>query len=145
MRAHAKRAANSNPSLYAALSHSPVRAAGNEVDLSIYRAAGRLAYGKFAYEAPAEGLVQVGGPHSTQCKWTNTFDIAYTKIGDKGPLVLFLHGVPTNRTQWEHIQHYVARFARTISIDMLGMGESTRPRMYGRKDKDSNPGTNELW
>lgn len=133
------------PSLYEALSHSPVRAAGNEVDPAIYREPGEPIYGKFTYKAPAQGLVQVGGPHSDQFEWTDEFEIAYTKMGDKGPLVLFLHGVPTNRTQWEKIQKYVARFARTIAIDMLGMGESTKPRMYGRKDKEINPGDNELW
>jgi pimeloyl-ACP methyl ester carboxylesterase len=87
----------------------------------------------------------MGGPHSDQFEWTDEFEIAYTKMGNTGPVVLFLHGVPTNRTQWEKIQKHVARFARTISIDMLGMGESTKPRMYGRQNQDVNPGDNELW
>ena len=33
------------PNLYTALSHAPVRAAGNDEDLSIYREAGETAYG----------------------------------------------------------------------------------------------------
>ncbi len=141
-----KQATHNVPTVYEALSHSPVRAAGNAVDLSIYRSAGEPSYGTFKFKAPAEGLVQVGGPHSTQTEWTEKFEIAYTKWGSKGPIVLFLHGVPTNRSQWERIQKHVARFCKTISIDMLGMGESTKPRLYGRK-KDSNkdPGKNELW
>ena len=74
--------------LYTALSHAPVRAAGNGVDLSIYRAAGESTYGVFKFKAPAEGLVQVNGPHSPEVEWTDDFEIAYTKVGDKGPLVL---------------------------------------------------------
>ncbi|WP_164844344.1 alpha/beta hydrolase [Azoarcus sp. DN11] len=127
---------------YAALSHAPVREAGCDVDLSIYRPLGRAIYGRYPYKAPAEGLVQVGGPHSTDTIWTDEFEIAYTKMGDKGPLVLFLHGVPTNRAQWEDIQRHVSRFCETISIDMLGMGESTMPRLYGRK---TDPDRNDLW
>ncbi len=131
-----------SPSLYVALSHAPLRAAGNDVDLSIYRSAGELSYGKFKYKAPAEGFVQVGLPHWTETEWTDDFEIAYTKVGDKGPLVLFLHGVPTNRAQWEEIQRHVGRFCETIAIDMLGMGESTQPRQYGKKtDKRDN----DLW
>lgn len=120
-------------SSYDALSHSPARSASNNVDLSIYRPAGEPVYGIFKYKAPAEGLVQVNPPHGKETKWTNDFEIAYTKMGNKGPLILFLHGVPTNRRQWEDIQTHVSRFAETIAIDMLGMGESTKPRMYGNK------------
>jgi len=116
---------------YDALSHPPDRAAGNDVDLSIYRAQGKPVYGRFAYQAPAKGLVLVDPPHGTATRWTDDFEIAWTKMGDIGPLVLFLHGVPTNRVQWEDIQGHVSRFAETIAIDMLGMGESTQPRLYG--------------
>jgi pimeloyl-ACP methyl ester carboxylesterase len=131
------------PSLYDALSHPPERAAAtNEVDLSIYREAGKPIFETFKYTAPMEGLVLVDPPHGTETKWTNQFEIAYTKMGVKGPVVLFLHGVPTNRRQWEGVQEHVSRFARTISIDMLGMGESTKPRMYGRKN-DQSP--NDAW
>lgn len=131
-----------NPSLYSALSHSPRRDIGYKPDLGIYRSAGRPEYGRFPYKAPAEGLVQVDGPHSDKTEWTDQFEIAYTKMGDRGPVVLFLHGVPTNRRQWEDVQALVARFCRTISIDMLGMGESTMPRMYGRR---KNPEANDCW
>ncbi len=130
------------PTLYRALSHPSDRAAGNDVDLSIYRGAGPPRYGRFPYGAPAEGLVQVSGPHSTEVAWTDRFEIAYTTVGTKGPLVLFLHGVPTNRAQWEDIQRHVGRFCETIAIDMLGMGESTMPRCYGKR---TNPRENDLW
>lgn len=130
------------PSLYTALSHAPVRAAGNKVDLSIYRQAGEPTHGTFNFRAPAEGLVQVNGPHSTELEWTDDFEIAFTKVGTKGPLVLFLHGVPTNRAQWEEIQRHVGRFCETIAIDMLGMGESTKPRQYGKRTDQRD---NDLW
>ncbi|MBI4513696.1 MAG: alpha/beta hydrolase [Gemmatimonadetes bacterium] len=134
------------PSLYEALSHAPVREAGNKPDLTIYRSPGKPQFGRFQFEAPAEGLVQRNPPHGTETKWTREFEIAWTKWGDAGPLVLFLHGVPTNRAQWEPTQKEVARFCRTISIDMLAMGESTKPRLYGRKDKPNlNPGDNTQW
>lgn len=129
------------PSFYAALSHAPRREAGNEVDLGIYRGAGETRYGKFRYQAPWQGLLEIGR-HSGETEWSNEFDIAYTKIGDKGPLVLFLHGVPCNRSQWEEVQRFVGRFCETISIDMLGMGESSQPRMYGRRE---DPAENSCW
>jgi pimeloyl-ACP methyl ester carboxylesterase len=134
------------PTPYTALGHPPVRAAGNEVDLTIYRDPGTSTFGSFEYEAPVDGLVQVDPPGGPDTRWTREFEIAWTKWGDKGPLVLFLHGVPTNRAQWEPIQKHVARFCRTISIDMLGMGESTKPRLYGRKnDPAKDSGKNERW
>lgn len=131
-----------NCSFYGALSHPPVRAAGNAPDMSVYRPQGTPEYGSFRYKAPAEGLLQVGGPHSTETVWSDDFEIAWTKMGNKGPLVLFLHGVPTNRSQWEEVQGQVSRFCETISIDMLGMGESSKPRLYGRRH---NPEPNDLW
>lgn len=135
------------PSLYDAFSHPPIRAAGTHPDLTIYRSAGEPTYGRFEFEAPAEGLVQVEPPHGQETEWTRDFEIAFTRWGDEGPVVLFLHGVPTNRAQWEPIQKQVARFCRTISIDMLGLGESTQPRLYGRKETgdDIDPGFNEAW
>ena len=89
-------------------------------------------------------MVQVGGPHSTETAWSDDFEIAYTKVGTTGPLVLLLHGVPCNRAQWEDVQRSLGRFCETIAIDMLGMGESTQPRMYGKKD-DPNNGTQWHW
>ena len=129
-------------SFYSALSHPPLRAAGNAPDHSIYRSQGVPEYGAFRFRAPAEGLLQIGGAHSAETDWSDDFEIAWTKMGNKGPLVLFLHGVPTNRLQWEEVQGQVSRFCETISIDMLGMGESSKPRLYGRKD---NPAPNSMW
>jgi pimeloyl-ACP methyl ester carboxylesterase len=62
---------------------------------------------------------------------TNVFEISALLYGDKGPVVLFLHGVPTNKYEWIEIQKMMSPFCRTVSIDMLGMGESSKPRYYG--------------
>ncbi len=136
--------ANDKPSLYEVLSHSPARDTDYAPDLTIYRDAGHPEYGRFPYRAPVEGLVQVGAPHNGETEWTDRFEIAYTRMGDHGPVVLFLHGVPTNRRQWEDVQRLAGRFCRTISIDMLGMGESTQPRLCGRRH-DPEPNKHWYW
>lgn len=133
--------------LYDALSRPPVRGAGNDVDHTIYRGAGKPAYGTFRFKGAAEGLVQRGWPDNPTTEWTDDFEIAWTKVGDAGPLVLLIHGVPCNRAQWEEVQRHLGRFCETISIDMLGMGESTKPRLYGRRHDDpaAGAGPNDLW
>jgi len=131
-----------NITFYNALSHAPVRSVGNIPNLGIYRPKGKHQYGYFNYKAPVEGLLQVGDAHSLETEWSDEFKIAWTKMGDKGPLALFLHGVPTNRSQWEEVQGNVSQFCETISIDMLGMGESSKPRLYGRKN---DPSPNDMW
>lgn len=128
--------------LYAALSHAPRREAGNGVDLNVYRQVAAARYGRFEYRAPHAGLVQYDWPHAPRTEWTDRFDIAWTKVGDRGPLCLFLHGVPCNRAQWEEVQRFVGRFCETIAIDMLGMGESTQPRQYGRRE---DPTRRDAW
>ena len=74
---------SNNCSFYSALSHSPVRSAGNAPDMSVYRPQGTPQYGIFRYKAPTEGLLQVGGPHSTETVWSDDFEIAWTKMGNK--------------------------------------------------------------
>lgn len=59
-------------------------------------------------------------------------DTDYVTLSGKGPIVLFLHGVPTNKRQWYPVAKMVARFSRVICIDMLGMGESSKPMNYGK-------------
>ena len=64
---------------------------------------------------------------------TTKVSISYTQQGTKGPIVLYLHGVPTNKMQYSTIQGLTSRFCRTISIDMLGMGKSTMPLRYSKE------------
>jgi len=130
--------------MYDALSHPVDIDQGHEPDLSIYRDGGKPVHGKFPITTPFHGRISVGNGRYTQP--TNKMEIAYTQRGDKGPLVLLLHGVPTNRYQYFPIQKRLAPFCRTIAIDMLGMGQSTMPRMYGKESIDAGKaGINEPW
>ena len=51
-------------------------------------------------------------------------NLAFTMMGDSGPIILFLHGVPTNKSQYYPIMTLLRSFCRCVCIDMLGMGQS---------------------
>ncbi len=86
-----------------------------EDEVTIYDPASR----RFVVQRDAHGEVLT--------ERTSTLSIAYTKAGDRGPLVFFVHGVPTNREQWFPVQKTLSKWCRTIAIDLLGMGESSKP------------------
>lgn len=130
------------PSAYEALSHPVDPVAGHEPRPNIYRNPGPIKYGMFKATMPMSGLVKQ--TNGTYLK-TNKFNIAYTTMGNKGPIVAFLHGVPTNRRQWYPIQKKCSPFCRTVSFDMLGMGESDKVRDYGFGDNSSNTSGTESW
>ena len=133
------------PSMYDALSHPSIPINGHEANENIYKSPGEPVNGVYEIESRFNGYIK----NKDVYEFTNIFEIAYTKWGDAGPLVLFLHGVPTNRRQWWPIQKRIASFCRTISIDMLGMGESSKPRFYGKDmetgEKSKESGINEPW
>nr|QBK84541.1 MAG: haloalkane dehalogenase [Pithovirus LCDPAC01] len=56
--------------------------------------------------------------------------IAYTVMGNKGPVWVFLHGVPMNRRMKFPIMRRMSRFCRVACFDLLGMGESSMPLDY---------------
>ena len=120
---------------YDALSHPVNPVVGHEPRPQIDRDPGPIKHGKFLATLPMTGLVK--NNDSDEYTRTNKFNIAYTTMGNKGPIVAFLHGVPTNRRQWYPIQKRCAPFCRTISFDMLGMGESDKVRDYGIDDNSS--------
>nr|QBK90562.1 MAG: haloalkane dehalogenase [Pithovirus LCPAC104] len=121
-----------------------------EPDTRIYRNPGKPSYGKVLIKSKYTGLIPFKKNTTSveeysldlkfiEYKETNEFNISYTKMGDKGVLVLLLHGVPSNRRfGWENIQRRLSPFCRTIAIDMLGMGESDKPRDYGINQKKEN-------
>ena len=115
--------------LYEALSTEPDKTAGHKYYDGLYRDAGRPVMGHYNYTLPfPANLIDVENPDgSFTTRESDVAEIAYTQAGKAGPLILFLHGVPTNRWQWWEVQKKVASFARTIAIDMLGMGESDKP------------------
>ncbi len=123
---------------YDAMSH-PVDPFQGHEPRSIYRSPGQPRTGKFPVTLPYYGMIR-----NSTGEWvrTNQAEVAYTIWGDKGPLVAFLHGVPTNRRQWYPVQKRVASFCRTISFDMMGMGESSMVRFYG---KNQDTGINAAW
>ena len=121
------------PSMYEALSHTVNIDEGHEPNLNIYRDGGKPIHGKFVYASPFSGFIK---DENAGKYWrTDKFEIAYTQRGDKGPLILLMHGVPSNRRMYFPIQKRLSPFCRTISIDMLGMGESSKPRYYGKTGK----------
>lgn len=70
------------------------------------------------------GKVRVQDDPRVKRSPTGKVEIAFTARGDQGPVILFLHGVPTNRRQYYPIMERLSSFARCIAIDMLGMGDS---------------------
>ena len=118
------------PSMYEALSHPVDIDEGHEPNINIYRDGGKPEHGVFNYESPFSGYIK--DPKTGKYWNTNKFEIAYTKRGDKGPLILLMHGVPSNRYMYFPIQKRLSPFCRTIAIDMLGMGQSSKPRYYGK-------------
>lgn len=112
--------------LYTSLSHSPDYVKGHKPRPEIYRDWGETTHGDIKVTMPMSG--KVDGSR------TNQFSISYTTMGNKGPVVAFLHGVPTNKLQWYPVQKLIAPFCRTISFDMLGMGKSSKVRDYNNNN-----------
>lgn len=54
-------------------------------------------------------------------------DRAYVKIGS-GPALLLLHGLACNHTTWTPVMRQLAKHYTVIAPDLLGHGESAKPR-----------------
>ena len=125
--------------MYSALSKKPNKFEGHQPKLDIYRKAPPPQDGTFKFKSKFHGMIR-----DVDGKWyeTNEFSIGYTQWGDKGPICLLLHGVPTNRNAKFPIQELLSPFCRTISIDMLGMGgddedgnpSTSMPQLYGKRE-----------
>lgn len=130
------------------LSNPPVEAEGHRPDRKIYREPGPANSFFVDVKTKFTGYIPEN-PYDLDSGRTGTkkYKIAVTTRGDKGPLVLLLHGVPTNRAEWVEIQKNLAPFCRTIAFDMLGMGESDQPRFYGLDeiDADTYPENTRKW
>jgi len=57
---------------------------------------------------------------------TNVFNIAYTTQGTEGPVVILIHGFLLNRQEFFALQSLLSPFCRTVAIDLLGMGDSSK-------------------
>lgn len=56
--------------------------------------------------------------------------MAFVDVGQGDPVV-FLHGNPTWSYLWRNIIHFVAPFRRCLAPDLIGMGQSGKPRTHG--------------
>ena len=119
--------------MYEALSHSPNKFDGHKVRLNIYRKSSPPKDGIFKFKSKFHGMVR---QEDEKWKSTNDFSIGYTEWGDKGPILLLLHGAFSNRRIKLPIQELLSPFCRTIAIDILGMGgEGTSiPQYYGDEE-----------
>ncbi|MCF6744766.1 alpha/beta fold hydrolase [Blastococcus sp. KM273128] len=63
---------------------------------------------------------------------TRTVDVGDRRLnvweaGGTGPVVLLVHGIPTNHLLWHDVVPAVAGSARVLAVDMLGYGDSDAP------------------
>jgi pimeloyl-ACP methyl ester carboxylesterase len=54
--------------------------------------------------------------------------VTYTQAGTKGPVVVLLHGIAGCGHTWDAVIDDIATKARVIAPDLLGHGESAKPR-----------------
>jgi pimeloyl-ACP methyl ester carboxylesterase len=57
----------------------------------------------------------------------NGHDVAYRTAGD-GPVVLLVHGMAGSSATWSHVLPALARRFTVVAPDLLGHGESAKPR-----------------
>ncbi len=54
-------------------------------------------------------------------------EINIEKVGDNGPALLMVHGIPTNARLWRHVQEHLKDRYQTYAMDMVGYGQSDMP------------------
>ena len=62
-------------------------------------------------------------------------EISYVDLGSGAPVV-FLHGNPTSSYLWRNVIPYVVPFRRCLAPDLIGMGQSGKPRSHGYRFVD---------
>jgi flavin-dependent dehydrogenase/pimeloyl-ACP methyl ester carboxylesterase len=85
---------------------------------------------------PPAGLHADGTP-TPSCVTTTrpTIDGLVTPVSsvgdpDSGEAIVFVHGNPGSRRDWDDLLSRVAPFARAVAIDMPGFGHAERPRSF---------------
>jgi pimeloyl-ACP methyl ester carboxylesterase len=53
--------------------------------------------------------------------------IAYRQAGS-GPVLVLIHGITSSSATWEHVMPYLARHFTVLAPDLLGHGESEKPK-----------------
>ena len=54
--------------------------------------------------------------------------VYYREAGDSGPVILLIHGITGCAKQWDDVIPFLAENHRVIAPDLLGHGESAKPR-----------------
>ena len=143
---------NMDPKLYDIFSKQPNPLVGNKPRLNLYRKPGypklrnRNSFFKDDPDTMATtGKIRVADqPDLKRGKFRDgkwVVDLAFTAMGDKGPLILFFHGVPSNRRSYYEMMLRLKPFCRCVALDMLGMGESQvdRKALVERYKNSTNP------
>jgi pimeloyl-ACP methyl ester carboxylesterase len=55
-------------------------------------------------------------------------EVSYRTAGERGPLVLLVHGITGSAAAWDLVTELLARDHRVLVPDLLGHGESAKPR-----------------
>ena len=55
-------------------------------------------------------------------------EVCYRTAGERGPLVLLVHGITSCAAAWDPVTELLARDHRVLVPDLLGHGESAKPR-----------------
>ncbi len=55
-------------------------------------------------------------------------EVRYAQAGDRGPVVVLLHGIASRAAQWERVMGVLGDSYRVIAPDLLGHGLSAKPR-----------------
>jgi pimeloyl-ACP methyl ester carboxylesterase len=108
--------------LFKAYNLAPDVHASHEPNLEIYGKTPEFKDGTYTSD-----LYGVASPKDLKEGNKSPLKIAYTTAGNKGPVVIFLHGVPTNRRMKFPLMKRMSKFCRCVAFDMLGMGESSMP------------------
>lgn len=75
-------------------------------------------------------------------KMHDSLKIAYStfepeNITKKIPTIILFHGVPVNRREWYDVAILLSRFMRVVTVDLLGMGDSSKPLDFESDDGHS--------
>lgn len=120
-------------SFFEALNHPPCECTGHKPNIHIYRPQCRFEHGKVKVTTPFHG--KLIDPENFKITKTEEMDIAYSKCGDAGLPIIFMHGFPTSKSQCMEVQRLLSPFCRVVSIDILGTGQSSMPLEYGKDEK----------
>ena len=134
--------------LYDIFSTSPIYTVGNKPRLELYRkpkfpnlSGNALELSEDSDSKSITGKIRVFDQQNlmrgTKINGKWTVDISFTAMGDRGPIILFLHGVPSNKASYYQMMNLLKPFCRCVAIDMLGMGDSqvNRTEVYNRYKK----------